>query len=191
MEGHAEVSTNTICAVLNAVLANGNCFAALDFEASSLDQDSYPIECGLALGPAADEPMSVWSTLIAPCPAWTRSGRWSSKSQRVHGIAQQDLSPGLSPRAVATELNARCAAIGTVWCDGGDYDRYWLKRLFDAAGLEPAFVLLDVSQVLLPDDLRRFTEALAVGKSHRAGADAERLCSALIREFARERSRFS
>lgn len=40
--------------------------AAIDFEASSLDEDSYPIEVGLALWPAPGESILSWTALIQP-----------------------------------------------------------------------------------------------------------------------------
>ena len=43
----------------------------LDFEASSLSDDSYPIEVGVALVLNSDGPIRVWSSLIQPCREWT------------------------------------------------------------------------------------------------------------------------
>ncbi|QCO54618.1 hypothetical protein EOK75_01610 [Pseudorhodobacter turbinis] len=41
-------------------------FATLDFEASSLSQESWPIEVGLSW--LADGEVQTWSTLIRPTP---------------------------------------------------------------------------------------------------------------------------
>ena len=55
--------------------------AVIDFEASSLDDDSYPVEIGLALWPGPDEPIFGWSTLV-------RLNRWH---YRQGGDAPPDL----------------------------------------------------------------------------------------------------
>ena len=46
----------------------------MDFEASSLEHDSYPVEVGLACWAAPGQPILVWSTLIRPAGEWTRRG---------------------------------------------------------------------------------------------------------------------
>jgi len=46
-------------------------FATLDFEASSLSQDSWPIEVGLSW--LAGGEVQTWSTLIRPAPDWNLS----------------------------------------------------------------------------------------------------------------------
>lgn len=93
--------------------------AVIDFEASSLDEDSYPIEVGLALWPAPDAPILGWSALIHPAGNWVRRGHWSPASAKVHGIRGSDLlAHGRSPERVASALNealgpdavAACAA---------------------------------------------------------------------------------
>ncbi|MFG1285145.1 hypothetical protein [Xanthobacter autotrophicus] len=70
-----------------------------------------------------------------------------------------------------------------VWCDGGPYDAYWLRTLFDAAGIEQTFVLGDWNTLLggLPEVCRaRILTVLGdAPPGHRAGADAERLLRAL------------
>lgn len=149
----------------------------IDFEASSLDQDSYPIEAGLALWPAPGEPVLGWSALIRPAGEWTRHGHWSPASAKVHGIRGRDLLVyGQSPAQVASALNAALGPNSMAWCDGGPYDAHWARALFKAAGVKPAFALRDWSQLisLLGKEARE--RALAwIEQSparHRARADA-------------------
>lgn len=163
--------------------------AVLDFEASSLgDERSYPIEAGLAIAAAADPPIRVWSSLIRPAAAWVASGDWSARSAAVHGIAPRDLDMGGSPAEVATALNERAAGIPIIWCDGGEYDAHWLRRLYEAARIRPTFRLCDLSGLFVLDRRRmnRYADALgAAAPAHRAGADAERICAALISSLTR------
>ena len=68
------------------------------------------------------------------------------------------------------------------FCDGGVYDQHRLRRLFDAARIAPSFALENIS-VLTTSEVERvsFVEALAaIHAPHRAGADAERMCAALL-----------
>ncbi len=116
----------------------------IDFEASSLDQDSYPIEVGIACWPAPDEPVLGWSTLIRPAEDWTRQGHWSPASAKVHGIRGSDLvANGHSPERVVAALNKALGPDGVAWCDGADYDEHWTGVLFKAAKIRPAFTLGD------------------------------------------------
>ncbi len=158
--------------------------AVLDFEASALDHDSFPIEVGLAVAKPATASVTVWSTLIKPTAQWAERGRWSRASEKVHGLSVAELGSGSSVREVAEELDARCAGFENVWCDGGDYDQYWLDRLYGAARLVPSFTLSDITNFPFPTDEARecFDAQLKRSKAgHRAGADAERLCAALLK----------
>lgn len=64
-------------------------FAFLDFEASSLDEDSRPIEVGLSW---IDRNLEVqtFESLIRPAPEWTEHA-WSPVSAKVHNIPRRDL----------------------------------------------------------------------------------------------------
>lgn len=155
--------------------------AIIDFEASSLEHDSYPIEVGMAVLDAVGT-INTWSTLIRPTTTWELSGHWSHRSQRIHGIAREELGAGLSPRQVMQELNERLALIPRVCCDGGDYDRMWLHSLSRAAGIDPEFELADLDALLAECAI----DPAAVGDHlhqsaipHRAGPDAERLLQAV------------
>ena len=165
--------------------------AVIDFEASSLDQDGYPIEVGLALWPAPDQPVLGWSALIRPAGDWTRRGHWSPKSAKVHGIRGADLlAHGHPPAWVASALNAALGPGGVVWCDGGPYDVHWMRALFEAGGVRPGFVLNDWHRVTARLDPAARERALAwMGQApaqHRARADAERLLLALAHAVGAE-----
>lgn len=155
----------------------------IDFEASSLEDGSYPIEVGLAVWPASDQPIYGWSTLIRPAWDWLESGHWSRKSRAVHGIAQSELGAGRSPTEVARILNGCHVPGRLIWCDGGEYDVYWLRRLFTAAGATPAFCLAEwhtLATRLDPAAWERVLASLARSPcQHRARKDAERLLLAL------------
>jgi DNA polymerase-3 subunit epsilon len=158
--------------------------AVIDFEASSLDQDSYPIEVGLALWPAPGEPILGWSALIRPAGDWTRHGHWSPASGKVHGIRGSDiLAHGQSPEQVAAALNAALGPGAVAWCDGGPYDAHWAGALFKAGGIKPLFALGDWHRLAAMLGTEGRERALAwldrAPTRHRARGDAEQLLLAL------------
>lgn len=91
--------------------------ATMDFEASSLTAEGYPIEVGAAVWHGPGHPVRSWSTLIRPTAAWLEDGHWDPRSAQVHGIAQRELATGLAPRDVATALNGLLRG-SQVACDG-------------------------------------------------------------------------
>ncbi len=153
--------------------------ATLDFEASSFEHDSYPIEVGVALWLAPDQPVLGWSTLIRPTGIWERHGHWSTTSAKVHGITAGELfTNGQASTVVATMLNTALCS-GVVWCDGGQYDAEWARTLFMAADVEQQFTLGDWNQLAASLDPAARQRALGWLKRglprHRARADAEQL----------------
>lgn len=162
----------------------GPCFypiVVLDFEATALSLDSYPIEVGIAILAEAGGEIETWSWLIKPDADWDMSARWDPDAERVHGISRWDLRQGNDPASVMAALNALIPG-GQVWCDGGPYDEAWLMTLARAAKTEPAFSLRDIGPVLRNDEraLARY-QAISVQhpRPHRAGPDAATICAAI------------
>lgn len=158
--------------------------AVIDFEASSLDQDGYPIEVGLALWPDPDQGILGWSTLIQPAEEWTRHGHWSLKSAKVHGIQGRDLlAHGQPVDRVAAALNAALGAGTIAWCDGDAYDVHWTGALFQASNIAPVFTLGHwhrLIKMLGPAMRERGLGWLEQAPArHRARDDAEQLLLAL------------
>ena len=91
--------------------------ATLDFEASSLTRQGYPIEVGVATWTDPEASIRSWSTLIQPTSEWWKDGHWDPRSARVHGIARGELAAGLPPRDVGKALNALLRGLDVV-CDG-------------------------------------------------------------------------
>lgn len=157
--------------------------AVIDFEASSLSMESYPIEAGLALAKGSDAPIEVWSTLIRPDADWIERGDWDPEAEQTHKIRIAELQAGMEPLRVAETLNLLLGPIGMAWSDGGAYDGHWLRTLYVTAGIKPSFALWDIAALFTLDRRmhNRFAERLAqTDAPHRAGLDAERICTALI-----------
>jgi hypothetical protein len=111
----------------------------LDFEASSLNKASYPIEVGFVRADGTGE-----AYLIAPPPDWTD---WDSAAERLHGLSRTRLfNEGLSPQAVVANLLPLFAA-DRVFASAPSWDGHWLSMLLRAAGLPRHLVRLSDSDI--------------------------------------------
>lgn len=125
------------------------CF--LDFEASSLGLDSYPIQVAWSLPDG-----QVESLFINPAPIehWTD---WNFHAERdIHKISLKLLSDvGQHPKKVAQALNNALSG-RPVFVDGLPYDQMWLEALFDEADCAPDFYLEQFETLIwdtLPESL--------------------------------------
>ena len=158
---------------------------AIDFEASSLARDSWPIEIGLAwLDLTSSDPkIETWSSLIRPEPDWCES-LWDPAAEEIHGISLNRLKAEGRP-AWDVAIDALALVEGkTLVSDAPTFDTRWFWKLLDASPQAPAFVIRDFDEIAaallgkegLADAWTRL-EALEV--PHRAGEDAARLMRAL------------
>jgi hypothetical protein len=142
----------------------------VDFEASGIAPDSYPIEIAVV---SAD---AEYQSLIRPARYWTH---WSFDAQDMHQISRDHLlADGLDPGRVTAELNKLFK--GARLCSDSPQDVFWLDTLYDAAGLEPTFQLLPLESFvgrIIADQIYR---ALPPRRQHRALPDARELMSAAL-----------
>jgi len=150
----------------------------MDFEASSLSIDSYPIEVAFS-----DEKGNIESYLIKPEANWTD---WSRIAEHdIHGISRELLSKeGQTAEWVVGRMRGKLKG-KTVYVDGGQYDEYWAERLFEYKGNTDRlpFRLGDFHELLVSEfglwtvmnnhilfDIKQRARK-QVGKQHRAHAD--------------------
>jgi len=101
----------------------------LDFEASSLRAESYPIEVGVV-----DETGEGFGVMIRCEPGWTD---WSSESEGVHGISIEQLIEYGQPAAtIARRVHAIISRPGvSVVVSSTEFDGMWLEQLLATADL--------------------------------------------------------
>ena len=156
-------------------------FAVIDFEATSLEMDSFPIEVGVAIAHAPSN-ITTWSAIIEPAKGWNIAEAWEPAAERVHNIVGKALAAGEPVDEVMKRLNELLGPVGHAWCDGGAYDQHWFRRLCQASRVKSTFRLWDIGGLFVLDRRahNRFAEALSKSEApHRAGADAARVCGAL------------
>lgn len=101
--------------------------AFVDFEASSLNASSYPIEVGWIREDGSGE-----AYLIRPEADWTD---WSCEAYELHGISREKLlAEGLTAACVARRVSSVLSE-HDLFSDAPAQDTYWLTVLLDTANL--------------------------------------------------------
>ena len=99
----------------------------IDFEASSLSDQSYPIEVGWVFEDGASE-----AHLIRPAPQWNE---WDTAAEAIHGIARSELvERGTAHEAVAQRMVDALSG-HALFASAPSWDGKWLSALLRAAGL--------------------------------------------------------
>lgn len=99
----------------------------LDFEASSLGQDSYPIEIGWAAEDGAAE-----AHLIRPAPSWTD---WDPAAEAVHGLTRERLVAEGEPHDRVARRTLEALGAHDLFASAPSWDGKWMSVLLRAAGL--------------------------------------------------------
>jgi hypothetical protein len=99
----------------------------LDFEASSLSDDSYPIEVGWVLEDGREE-----EHLIRPAPGWTD---WDPSAEAMHGLSRDELLAKGEPHDAVARRVLDALSSHTVYVSAPSWDGKWLSVLLRAADL--------------------------------------------------------
>lgn len=140
----------------------------IDFEASGIAPDSYPIEVAVVSSEAS------YSSLIMPACYWAH---WSFDAQDMHGLSQDQLrEQGDTPNAVARRMNQLFS--GQVLCSDSPQDSFWLDVLYEASDLVPTFELKPLEVFVGREAASEIYYLLPTTKHHRALDDASALMNA-------------
>ncbi|MCF5167101.1 hypothetical protein GIW45_24305 [Pseudomonas congelans] len=140
----------------------------VDFEASGIAPDSYPIEVAVVSSETS------FSSLIKPVRYWTH---WSFDAQDMHGISQDQLhQEGDTPVAVARSMNQLFT--GQVLCSDSPQDSFWFDVLFEAADLTPTFELKPLEVFVGREVASEIYRRLPTTRYHQALNDAIALMNA-------------
>ena len=104
----------------------------LDFEASSLSKDSYPIEVGWVFEDGTGD-----AALIHPAPGWTE---WDDSAEAIHGISRDTLQRDGQPVGTVCARMVAFAHSHTLLASAPSWDGHWLSMLLRAAG-EPRHLI--------------------------------------------------
>lgn len=147
--------------------------AFLDFEASSLGKNSYPIEVAWVFDNGEAE-----SFLIRPAPTWTD---WAAEAEAVHGLSRQDLiARGTAHDWIALHMLTVLRGV-ELYASAPSWDGKWLSRLLRASGIpRHALRLRDTEEA----QRRSVLQILATGgvPPDRRGGVASKILAAVSRE---------
>ncbi|WP_158682557.1 hypothetical protein [Pseudomonas sp. XWY-1] len=145
----------------------------VDFEASGIAPDSYPIEIAVV------HPAGEYQSLIKPVRYWQH---WSYDAQDMHGITREQLlSDGKPAATIAQELNELFA--GQYLVSDAREDSHWFEALYDAAELDPTFTVATVEQMVGPEHAAAIYYQMPIKRGHRALADAQALRDTVERHY--------
>lgn len=140
----------------------------IDFEASGIAPDSYPIEVAVVSAETS------FNSLIKPARYWTH---WSFDAQDMHGLTQDQLhQEGDTPVAVARNMNQLFS--GQVLCSDSPQDVFWVDVLYEAADLIPTFELKPLEVFVGREAASDIYRLLPTTGQHRALNDATVLMNA-------------
>jgi DNA polymerase III epsilon subunit-like protein len=162
----------------------------LDFEASSLGRQGYPIEVAWVFASGEEE-----SHLIRPTASWID---WDAKAGRIHGISREQLRSEGKPLEDVAQRMVSVLTGRTLYATAPSWDGKWLSKLLRAASLPRHALRLEDTEMAhrrimrevlrdaqVPADLHRalMQDILAQAQrsndelgpvAHRALADAQR-----------------
>ena len=99
----------------------------VDFEASSLRKNGFPVEVGWVFEDGASE-----GHLIRPAPGWSD---WDAEAEAIHGLSRERLErEGMPHDQVARRMVAALAG-HALYASAPSWDGKWLSLLLRAAGL--------------------------------------------------------
>lgn len=142
----------------------------IDFEASGIAPDSYPIEVAVVY------PNGEYQALIKPADYWNH---WSYDAQDMHGLSRELLvNEGQPPLAVAQEMNRLFD--GKKLCSDNPADCFWLDVLYEAAEIEPTFEVHPLESFVGRDAAGEIYGRIPIKKAQRALQDAQALSNAVV-----------
>ncbi|MCD2323403.1 transcriptional regulator [Sphingomonas sp. IC-56] len=118
----------------------------LDFEASSLSKQSYPIEVGWVFEDGTSE-----AHLIRPAPDWTD---WDPAAEAIHHIPRIELEREGTPHDAVAQRMIEVLSGHDLLASAPSWDGKWLSTLLRAAGLPRHSLRLRDSDAALRETAR-------------------------------------
>ena len=155
----------------------GQSIIVIDFEASGLGSESYPIE--VAWGDGEQHPATSFLLNPEKMNGWTD---WDPRSQEFHHISRDKLvKEGEDPKRIAEKM-VNALAGKNVYSDEPRYDNMWKDRLLKDSGYDPKIIRIKNLKYFLGKTIKvtcpkmKFTDLLEEFSAknetvHRAGAD--------------------
>lgn len=141
----------------------------LDFEASSLEKKSYPIEIAWVMASGHEE-----SHLIKPAPEWTD---WSDEAEAIHKIRREQLIAEGRPHDELAQRMIDMLSGHALYASAPSWDGQWLSKLLRAAGLPRHSLRLQDTEVV-----RRETAERILKQAKMPDGEQSRMLEEILRE---------
>ncbi|MCP5160655.1 MAG: hypothetical protein H7A00_03155 [Hahellaceae bacterium] len=119
----------------------------LDLEASSYEEDAFPLSIAWSLPDGR-----IKNVLVMPDETWNPRDNSSMPYDLQHYFDQ-----GASVADIAREMNQDLDGL-TIYIDGLDPDEEWLEKLFEAAADEPTFEIARIDDLFIGLDYGQLIE---------------------------------
>ncbi len=144
----------------------------LDFEASSLEKKSYPIEVAWVTASGHEE-----SHLIRPAPEWTD---WSDEAEAIHKIRREYLFAEGTPHDELARHMVDVLSGHALYVSAPSWDGQWLSKLLRAAGLPRHSLRLQDTETVRQESAERILKETQMTDGERAEAVAKILQDAKL-----------
>ncbi|PVE22106.1 transcriptional regulator [Microvirga sp. KLBC 81] len=148
----------------------------LDFEASSLGKEGYPIEVAWVFVSGAEE-----SHLIKPAPSWTD---WDPASEATHHLTREQLITEGTPHDQVARRMLDVLSGHALYATAPSWDGQWLSRLLRGAGLPRHALRLQDTDVAHERAITRILQEASVPESELARLAKEILVQARQKDEA-------
>lgn len=148
----------------------------LDFEASSLGKDSYPIEVGWVFASGREE-----SYLIRPAPSWTD---WSAESEATHHLMREQLLAEGTPHDEVAKRMLAILSGHALFATAPSWDGQWLSKLLRGAGLPRHALRLQDTDIAHEEAIARILQETGMAEGERAVRAKEILARARLEDEA-------
>ncbi|MXQ10082.1 transcriptional regulator [Microvirga makkahensis] len=149
----------------------------LDFEASSLGKDSYPIEVGWVFASGQEE-----SYLIRPAPSWTD---WSAESEATHRLTRERLLAEGTPHDEVANHMLEALSGHALFATAPSWDGQWLSKLLRGAGLPRHALRLQDTDVAHQEVIARILQESGLTEGEQAVRAKEILARARLEDEAK------
>lgn len=149
----------------------------LDFEASSLGKESYPIEVAWVFASGGEE-----SHLIRPAPAWSD---WDPESEATHHLTREELVSEGTPHDEVARRMLEALSGHALYATAPSWDGQWLSKLLRSAGLPRHALRLQDTDIAHESVIMRILQPTGVAESELARLAKHILAQVRLRDEAR------
>lgn len=148
----------------------------LDFEASSLGKEGYPIEVAWVFAAGGAE-----SYLIKPAPSWTD---WAPESEATHHLTREQLIAEGTPHDEVAKRMLNVLSGCALYATAPSWDGQWLSRLLRGAGLPRHALRLQDTNIAHENAITRILQEAHVPEGERPSLAKEILAQARQKDEA-------